>query len=73
MPTILKPEMTAIEILSHVLAAYGDPNHYESQEKEYGEPGQFTCQREPWVLRDRGDYARTAVNLVTAKMNAGLP
>ena len=64
MPVVLYDDMSEREILKHVANTYADPSNWEPYEKDMGH-GVFMV--EPWSARDKGAYARRAVEMVGSK------
>jgi len=64
MPVVLYDDMSEREILMHVANTYADPSNWAPYEKDMGE-GEFIV--EAWSARDKGSYARRAVEIVSKK------
>lgn len=66
MPIVLTSVMTDQEVLRHVAEAYADPDNWKPYEKDYGSSC-HVVERMPWGVRDQGDYARNALNLINSR------
>lgn len=64
MPHILHEDMGDVELLWLVAQTYADRNNWEGYEIEtVGGP----AWRTPWILRDRGEYAQRALEIITRR------
>lgn len=64
MPIVLHPGMTDHAILLAIAKTYADAGNWESFEKD---TGAGVCEINPWIERDRGDYARNGLRFIEGR------